>query len=705
MRISLNWINELVDIKYVNFSQLIEKLTLGGFEVENTFEILIGQEKDTILEISATANRSDSLSTRGIAAEIVTLLNKVHIFNIYETEFFDPIITLQNCFSNSEILDEQNCSIFLTITAENIENITSPKWLKQKLISSGLEPSNTLSDFQNFILLETGYPVEFYDLEKIKKKLNVLELKLTTINSDSLISNLNNINSQLTDDILILKNNYSILSIAGIVSNKQFRCDEKTKSILIEASIFNSKKIRKISRNLGIRTDRSARYEKGLSKFYFNETICRLLNLLRINNLNIIYKVNSIAQTPYKPIQSISLNHKNIVKILGPTKSIQNQHLLNLTPEQISFYLNQLNFNFEFDSNIVKWEVKVPDSRVQDIDREIDLIEEIGRLHGFNNFNSCLPEIKNIGTRDFSYQIRKKLMTCFLSEGLNELVQYSLVKPEEISDNSIKLINPLISDYSMLRTSLIPSILETIRDNLKQGNRNIEGFEFGRIFTKNSNKEYYEREYVAGNLGNVITKLTWSENVSSLSWFEAKGKLENIFKKLNISIYWKKSTFQPYKNFIHPYRMAQCHLLNGNLIGIFGQINPIIAKRLNISNKIYLFELDFEILKYELSHNLLPLYKEYSPYPKIIKDLSFNIKKDVSFQEIKQLVLERSPKILYQLSLLDKYEGESIPMNYKSLCIQLIFQSTKKTLRSNEVETIIQNIKSILLENYDIIFK
>jgi len=170
MRISLNWINELVDIKYVNFSQLIEKLTLGGFEVENTFEILIGQEKDTILEISATANRSDSLSTRGIAAEIVTLLNKVHIFNIYETEFFDPIITLQNCFSNSEILDEQNCSIFLTITAENIENITSPKWLKQKLISSGLEPSNTLSDFQNFILLETGYPVEFYDLEKNKKR-------------------------------------------------------------------------------------------------------------------------------------------------------------------------------------------------------------------------------------------------------------------------------------------------------------------------------------------------------------------------------------------------------------------------------------------------------------------------------------------------------------------------------------------------------
>ena len=122
--------------------------------------------------------------------------------------------------------------------------------------------------------------------------------------------------------------------------------DEKTKSILIEASIFNSRKIRKISRNLGIRTDRSARYEKGLSSFYFNEAICRLLNLLRINNSDIIYKINSIAQTPYEPVQLIPLKYKNVVKILGPTKSIQNQHLLNLTPEQVSFYLNQLNFNF-----------------------------------------------------------------------------------------------------------------------------------------------------------------------------------------------------------------------------------------------------------------------------------------------------------------------------------------------------------------------
>lgn len=705
MRISLNWINELVNIKDVNFSQLIEKLTLGGFEVENTFEILIGQQKDTILEISATANRSDSLSTRGIAAEIVTLLNKIYIFNFYETELFSPIKTLENCFANSKLLDEQNCSIFLTVTAENIEDKTSPEWLKQKLIGSGLEPSDTLCDFQNFILLETGYPIEFYDLEKIEQKLNVLQLKLTSLNSNSLILNLNNINSQLKDDILILKNDRSILSIAGIISNKQFKCDEKTKSILIEASIFNSKKIRKISRKLGIRTDRSARYEKGLSSFYFNEAICRLLNLLRINNSDIIYKINSIAQTPYEPVQLIPLKYKNVVKILGPTKSIQNQHLLNLTPEQVSFYLNQLNFNFKFESNIIKWDVKIPDSRIQDINREIDLIEEIGRLYGFNNFNSCLPEIKNIGTKDFSYQIRKKLMTCFLSEGLNELVQYSLVKPKAISKNSIKLINPLISDYSTLRTSLIPSILETIQDNLKQGNRNIEGFEFGHIFAKNYNKEYHEKEYVAGNLGNVITKLTWSENVSNLSWFEAKGKIENIFKKLNIIVYWKKLTSQRYKNIIHPYRMAQCHLLNGNFVGIFGQINPVVAKSLNISSKIYLFELDFEILKYELSHNLLPLYKEYSPYPKIIKDLSFTIKKSVSFQEIEHLILEQSPKILYHLKLLDEYEGESIPTNYKSLCIQMTFQSTKKTLRSNKVEVIIQNIKAILLRNYDMIFK
>jgi len=705
MLISLNWINELLKIEDIKLEELVEKLTLGGFEVEETFELLIGRKKETILEISATANRADSISAKGIAKEIGALTDQELFHNSYGLGKFEPEIKLQECFTNFQILDNHDCSTFILITAENIDTLISPKWMQQKLLSAGIEPQNNLSDFQNFLILETGFPFEFYDLDKIKAKLNKLNLKfaLAKVDNETLLSSVNNETYALKNNILVLKEDNTILSVAGLIANGNFCCDQITKSILIEGSIFSSKKIRQMSRSLGVRTERSARYEKGLNNSKYNESICRLLNLLRINNTNIKYEINSIGQTANKLSQSIFLNYKNVLEILGPTKNDLNDQLSDITPKQISTYLERLNFVFEFEAQTNSWNVVIPNSRKEDISREIDLIEEIARLHGFNNFVSYLPIIKEIGIEDFGYQSRKKLITCFLSEGLNELIQYSLVKKQINQQDPIKLVNPLISDCSTLRRSLLPSITETISENLKQGNRNIEGFEFGHVFFTNTKNEFYEKEYVSGNFGNIETKITWSDSPASLSWFEAKGKLEEIFKKLNIALYWTNSITELYEEILHPYRTAEFYLLNGNPLGIFGQIHPILAKQLNISNEVYLFEFNFECLKNELKNNLLPLSKNYSTYPKIIKDLSFIVSLDVSFEEIKTLILRNGTNVLTHVNLLDKYQGNSIPSNYTSLCIQLVFQSTSRTLQNEEIENIINSLKSTLIKQYQII--
>ena len=703
MLISLNWINELLEIENINLNELIEKLTLGGFEVEDNFELLIGNKKETILEISATANRADSISAKGIAKEIGSLINKKAFQNTYIKNTSELEDIFQKSLSNNEILNKQYCSSFIAITVENLNNIKSPKWLKQKLISSGLEPTDGLIDFQNYILLETGYPFEFYDLDKIRKDLNGSELKLTLTQADEnkSIVGTNNLEYNLEVDTLIVKSNELLLSIAGIMPNEKYAPSQTTKALLIEGSIFNSKKIRQTSRKLGLRTDRSARYEKSLNNHSFNESLVRLLNLLRINNSQIIYKTTSIAQIANDPIKSIPLIYQNVLEILGPT--IEDGKQTQITKEQISSYLERLDFNFNFESTISKWNVIVPSSRIDDITREIDLIEEIGRLHGFNNFVSYLPSIPKVGIEDFSYQTRKKLTTCFLSEGLNELMQYSLVKEPEDKSQRIKLVNPLISDCSTLRTSLLPAIMETISKNSKQGNRNIEGFEFGHVFLSTSPNVYNEKEYVGGNFGSFQTKTTWSENSKNLSWFEAKGKLEDIFKKLNIGIYWKKTIPQTYENMLHPYRTAQFNLLSGQFFGVFGQIHPVLAKTLNISAETYLFEFDFEMLKNQLKNNLLPLYKRYSLYPKIVKDLSFIVDQKYSFKEIEKSIVKTGTDVLIQLELLDEYKGESIPTNCTSLCIQLTFQSKEQTLRTEDIETIIDSIQSALVQEYKII--
>jgi len=240
MLISLNWINELLEIENINLNELIEKLTLGGFEVEDNFELLIGSNKETILEISATANRADSISAKGIAKEIGSLIDKKAFQNQYVKNTSELEDVLQQSLSNNEILDKQYCSSFIAITVENFIDITVPEWLKQKLISSGVEPVNSLVDFQNYILLEMGYPFEFYDLDKIRNDLNEseFELKLTKAGTDKSLIGTNDSEYKLETDTLVVKANELLLSVAGLIPNQKYAIDQTTKSLLIEGANF-----------------------------------------------------------------------------------------------------------------------------------------------------------------------------------------------------------------------------------------------------------------------------------------------------------------------------------------------------------------------------------------------------------------------------------------------------------------------------------
>jgi phenylalanyl-tRNA synthetase beta chain len=702
MQISLKWVNELVNIKTVNLEYLIEKLTLGGFEVEEIIDVKINGKKTITLDISATANRSDSLSIKGISKEIATLLNKPYKPSKYLTKNCNINNLKHNfIFQPNEV---NNYSIFLTVTVEHLNNINSPTWLKQKLISSGLVPANNLLDFQNYILLESGYPFEFYDLDKIRSKVNNSTFKLTLTKNNKYEQFLasNNLGYNLDDSILILEANNFPLSIAGIIPHKDFCYTDQTKSLLIESSIFNSTKIRQQSRSLGLRTDRSARYEKSIKNDFLLEALYRLISLLKISNPNITCKLHTISQSKEQNLQSISLYYKNISEILGPVKGYSRVNSKYITPITISNYLNRLNFKYSYDDSKLIWKVKIPTFRSDDITRQIDLIEEIGRLHGFNKFLTRLPKIKRIGIEDYSYQTRKKITACLLNTGFNELIHYSLVNETTFINNDIKLFNPLLNDCSSLRSSLLPNLLKTVTENLKQGNFYVEGFEYGHIFSGNILNTFEEKEYIGGIFGGIKTKLNWSETLQSLSWFEAKGKIEHLFKQLNLIVYWKVNFNKTYNQILHPYRTAELSLANGINLGIFGQIHPILARKLNLSPELYLFEFNLDLVKDQIKTNKLSTYKEYSLYPKIVKDLSFIIEQTISFEEIQKTLRFNGTKFLTEINLLDEYKGKSVPDNHISLCLQLVFQSNEKTLQNKDVENIINELQNLLINCFNV---
>ena len=697
MQTSLKWINELVNIETVNLDYLIEKLTLGGFEVEEIFELNINNQQEIALDISATANRSDSLSIQGIANEIVALLDK----SIKPTNYSIPDSSWKSNIENlfETIQNEQNCSTFITMTVENLNDVTVPKWIKNKLISSGITPTNNLLDFQNYILLETGYPFEFYDLDKIYSALNNSKFHLTisTANNKEKFVASNDINYSLNESISILKANDLSIGIAGIIPQKDFSYSNNTKSLLIEGSIFNSTTIRQQSRSLGLRTDRSARYEKSLKNTNLLESFYKLIYLLRISNPNLVCKLHTIKENVKYVKEPILLHYKTINEILGPISSLTNNENY-LTPDLITNYLNRLKFNYRYDKLKLIWKVSIPYLRSDDITREIDLVEEIGRLHGFNNFLARLPKIKTIGNEDLSYQTRKKITSCFLNLGFNELIHYSLVKEKTFTNHEMKLINPLIADYSNLRSTLLPSLIQTVQENLKQGNQSIEGFEFGHVFSGNISTNFQEKEHVAGIFGGIATKTVWSDLSQPLSWFEAKGKLEQFFKQLNLIPQWKIYSGLENNEIFHPYSTAQLYLDNNIELGFFGQIHPILAKRLNLPFNLYLFEFDFESIKNQIQINKLKMYQNYSFYPRVVKDLSFIIDKNISFKEIEKLLYLNGTAFLINITLLDEYKGESIPDNHISLCLQLTFQSNVKTLQNKEIENIIANLQTLLTD-------
>ena len=688
MRVSLNWLNQLVNVENVNFEHLVEKLTLGGFEVEEFLKVNIEGKEEIVIDISATANRSDSLSIKGIAKELNSLINipqrTSNFLRPYVIKNFSPIDGIADC------------STFFAVTIENLTYCNVPRWLTHRLKSVGVLPLNNLLDYQNYVLMETGFPFEFYDLAKIKDKsgTNKLNLTLGYPKPHTKFIGKNKLEFNLDQETLILKTNDDILGIAGIIPHNDVCYEKNTNSLLIEGAIYNSKRVRKTSRVLNIRTDRSARYEKGLSNFNFIQSFNRLIALLRIENPNLICKLVTTYEKIEKKVPNIELKYENIVKILGPTKKNSINERNKIDYFQVSDFLTQLNLKFRFNKTKLNWEIKVPNSRSDDITREVDIIEEIGRFYGFNKFITSLPKTNKIGWRDVNYHIRRKLIFCFLSIGLNELIHYSFLKMNQ--KNSVQLLNPLSIEYKNLRTSLLSTIVETASENLKQANNNIEGFEFGHVFSKNK-----EIEFVAGVFGGISIKTTWSKESKNLSWFEAKGKIEEVFLKLKLPVTWKISTSTIYEKLVHPYRSVDLVLNNKIYLGVFGQIHPVLAKKLNLPLDLYLFEFNFDLIITELKNNKLPVYKHYSFYPKIVKDLSFIMSCNFSFEEVKNTIIDKGGPYLIQVELLDEYQGKLVPYFFTSLCIQLIFQSTERTLTTKEIESIMQKIELLLIEKFN----
>ena len=620
--------------------------------------------EDTLYELDVHKHRNnDCYYHIGFAYEIAAILNrKVTLPVDNYNEINDDI---NNHFKLE--VKTKKCPYYLAKMVTDVKIKESPDFIKKRLVAAGMRPINNVVDISNYVMLEYGQPLHFFDKDKLGDYILVRDAK-----EDEEIITLDGKKRQLkTTDIVITDGNKPVC-IAGVMGGENTEDDINTKSILIESAIFDAVSIRNTANRLNLKSEASIRYGKGLNYEYTLKAINRACHLLeKYADAKVLKGMVTHDKVDKKPnIVEFTANEVN--KILGIT----------ISHEDMEVELKRLDFDYQVKKD--KFIVTIPKRRL-DIDPNVnDIAEEIGRLYGYHNLVSTLPKTSiRKGEYVGNVKYRKIISKRLRSLGLNEVKTYTLVSKDMAElfkyDNKENLVlpNPMSSDKEYIRTTLIPSLLKVLNYNKTHKVNDIMIYEIAKTYDIN----YQETSKICVLMkGNYINN-NWQNIKIPVDFYLIKGILENILDYLGLKN--RYSLIAEEIPNMHPGMSAKV-LLDKKEIGIIGRIHPVLSK-----DDIYLFEISMDALM----TGVKPLkYKEVSKYPSINKDLAFIVKKDVSSNEISEVIKKSGGRLLTNIEVFDVYTGEKVENDEKSVAYALTFNDPAKTLTEEEVNTLFEKI-------------
>lgn len=662
-------------------------------QLENGTE-LVPILSDTVFEIEnkSLTHRPDCFSHFGIAREIAAMYD----LKLYEEEFnsktLSPILSNKPFKLDIAIKTPKNnlCERFTAICLTDIEIKPSPLWIKSLLTALGERPKNNIVDISNYIMFDVGQPLHIYDYDKLKKKSIVVRLAKT----NEKIETISGKTFELKSDNLLITDGTNPLGIAGIMGGIETEVTDTTKSIVIEAANFDMFSIRKTSRQLGLRSEASTRFEKGLDVELTKPALIKTVELIEdLTNCEIASEIIDIN------------NHESSEKIISLDLSLVARFLgIQITTRDIIDYLDRLNLkvlepekitnlNTQPELNLTV-DVSIPSYR-KDLNMEYDLLEEIARIYGYQNFPKTLPEVPVKASYPNKFILTKRTVSRVLSAcGFDEIKTYSFVKKEQYDQlglnikNCLKIKNPLNADCTHIQDTLLPNIIETIKTNYKKYPE-FKVFTQERVVSKalQADKLHIQPFHVAG--------LTYSKN-SNMEYFNIKGSVEQIFKYLNIDVdYSKISSNHEYVNLFHVGRTAIIKY-NNQEIGIIGELNPGILINENIKGRAAVFEMDLEKL-----HELAKfdcVFKELSIYQETVRDLTFWLDNNIDYSNVIEAI-NHIDDIVKEIKFNSIYFDEK-KVNKKSISISIYMQSEYETLTVDQINTVINKIISKLEKDF-----
>ena len=617
---------------------------------------------DGVIDFELTANRGDLLSILGMAHEIAAIYDKkVKDIDLSYTENNEDINKNFKVVRNTE-----NCSIFLAKRVENVVIKESPTFIKNRLIASGIRPINNVVDISNYVMLETGQPLHYYDADTLN---GMLEVRMA--NDNEKLTTLDGIERTLSKEDIVISDGKKAIGLAGVMGGLDTEITENTKNIVIESAIFDNVKIRKTSKDI-LRSEASTRFEKGLDSnrtYMAIERSCHLLQ--KYADATIVGGLVKEDTTSLEDTK-IDITFENINLVLGTE----------VPEDAVLDVFRRLGFTYEVNGKTIS--VSVPKRRI-DISIKEDLIEEVGRIYGVNNIEGRLPNLP-IKAGSFDKQTRN-IRNKMVDLGLNETLSYILVNDKEAKDFTkddteiIKLLAPMTEERNTLRHSISSSLFKIYEYNKARNNKDVSIFEIGKTFCKNK-EEYIEETKIACLMSGEF--YLGVDGTKQVDFYVIKGIAEELLDYLGYANRYSFVINDSIPETFHPGQSAAISV-NNDIVGFIGRVHPVKAKE-----AVYVMEINLDKL---LSKKVGKMkYKEISKFPSVKKDLAVVVDKNVASGDIAQIIKKAAGSLLLGTKVFDVYTAAGLEENKKSIAYSLEFGANDRTLTDEEINQVLEKI-------------
>lgn len=682
---------------------LILNRIFPNVKIGENVEDVLGFEKDYILDVAPTANRGDQMSVIGVARELSAIFDRPMKFS--KIECTKDLST--NDFK-VEIIDDDVCKYYSIGVLKDIKIKPSPDWMQKRLLASGVRAINNVVDITNYVMLEYGTPFHAFDLNKLDGYLCVRRAK-----EGETIVTLDSVERKLTHDSVLIADKEKGVCLAGVFGGENSEIDDNTTAIALEAAYFTPASNRKSAHSVGYRSEACARFERGVDIEAVKPALMRAIQLMVELADAKVEGVVEAGKNKLEPIE-ITLRYAQIKRILG----------CEIAPEKCISILEKLGFQ-KLGGNDSAAKFLVPSFRAYDVTREIDLIEEIARINGYDKITPTLPNKNQTPVISLEEKVLKKVNNLMLSAGLNEIQTSSLIgKPlldrfmiEYDDEKAVKVQNSASEDYTMLRQSMAASVLNCLKYNYDNGQKTFWAYEIGKIYlienqADEKNSGVKERTILAGILTGEVENSKWQVKEQT-DFYTLKGILEQLFSELGVERRIKYAACTDYEgiasdSLVHPYRSAKIVLMGKKpaVIGYFGQVHPILKDKMKLNQDAFIFELNLDEIIAAVKETI-PRYKKIAQFPEVRRDLAFVINQDVTFDDIQKVIKGAVQQNIFKGSeVFDVYEGEHIADGYKSVAFRIKMQDESATLTDEVIEKQMNSVRDKLRKTYaDISFR